>query len=83
MLESVRNWKTSEVELRHRLPQGECDWLIGALRARRGIAAARCASDARRLTIEYDGEELVDNDLVDFLSQCGVCVAHVRAGRKE
>jgi hypothetical protein len=35
MLASVRNLRTSELELRQRLPALECDWLVG-LRAKRG-----------------------------------------------
>jgi len=77
MLDGVRNLKTSEIEFRPRLPQLECDWLVGQLRARRGITAAACASDASRLTIEYDADRLGNGDLVDFLNMCGVRVGAV------
>jgi len=80
MLDSIRNLKTTKIELRQRLPEIECDWLVGQLRAHRGIAAAACAGDARRLTIEYDGDTLVSADLIDFLNVCGVRVAAVRVG---
>jgi hypothetical protein len=80
MLESVRNLRTSEIELHQRLPQLECDWLVGALRAHTGIADARCERDARRLRVEYDGDLLVCNDVVDFLTECGLRVARVHAG---
>ena len=77
----VRNLKTSAIELAQRLPTLECDWLVGQLRSRSGIAAARCACDARHITVEYDADELVAGDVVDFLSQCGVRVAAVHAVR--
>jgi hypothetical protein len=79
MLESVRNLKTSEIELRQRLPQLECDWLVGQLRARRDIVAAACATDSCRLTIEYDADRLGQTDLVDLLNMCGVRVGAVHA----
>lgn len=81
MLDSIRNLKASEIELRHRLPQLECAWLVGALRARPGITAASCAIDAQHLTVEYDGDRLVSGDVVDFLGECGVFVSRVHAGQ--
>jgi hypothetical protein len=81
MLGDVRNLKTSAIELTQRLPTLECEWLVGQLRSRSGIAGARCASDARHLTVEYDADELVTRDVVDFLSQCGVRVAAVHPVR--
>lgn len=81
MLGDVRNLKTSDIELKQRLPALECEWLVGRLRKRPGIAAARCADDARRLTVEYDADELVSGDVVDFLTECGVRVASVRPVR--
>jgi hypothetical protein len=81
MLGDVRNLKVSAIELNQRLPTLECEWLVGQLRSRPGIAAASCAQDARRLTVEYDGDKLVTSDLLDFLNQCGVHVAAVHAVR--
>ena len=81
MLDDIRNLKTSEIELRQGLPELECEWLVGQLRAHRGIAGAACANDARRLRIEYDGDTLVSGDLVDFLNTCGVRVAAIHAGQ--
>jgi hypothetical protein len=75
MLGDIRNLKTSDIELEQPLPALECEWLVGQLRSRRGIAVARCVGDARRLTVEYDANELVTGDLLDFLSQCGVQAA--------
>lgn len=77
MLDSVRNLKTSEIELRQCLPRREGEWLVGTLRARRDIAGASCTPDARRLTIEYDADKLEGEDLVDLLSECGLRVAAV------
>jgi hypothetical protein len=81
MLGDVRNLKTSNIELWQRLPALECEWLVDQLRSRPGIAAARCAADARHVTIEYDADELVTRDVLDFLSQCGVRVAAVHPVR--
>ena len=77
MLGDVRNLKTSDIELKQRLPALECEWLVGQLRSRSGIAAARCEGDACRLMIEYDADELVTGDVLDFLTRCGVRVAAV------
>jgi hypothetical protein len=77
MLGDVRNLKTSDIELKQRLPALECEWLVGQLRSRPGIAAARCEGDACRLTVEYDADELVTGDVLDFLTQCGVRAATV------
>jgi hypothetical protein len=74
MLRDVRNLKTSAIELDERLPTRECEWLVGRLRSRRGIAAAQC-DDARHLTVQYDADELVTDDVLDFLGRCGVRVA--------
>jgi hypothetical protein len=75
MLGDVRNLKTSGIELKQRLPALECEWLVGQLRSRPGSAAARCEGDACRLTAEYDADELVTGDVLDFSSQCGVRAA--------
>jgi hypothetical protein len=77
MARDVRNLKTSNIELKQRLPPLECEWLVHQLRSRTGIASARCATDARRLTVEYDADALVSGDVVEFLGQCGVRVAGV------
>jgi hypothetical protein len=81
MAGDVRNLRASDIELKQRLPALECEWLVHQLRSRAGIAAARCATDARRLTVEYDADELVSGDVVEFLSQCGVHVVAVHPAR--
>jgi hypothetical protein len=77
MLDAIRNLKTSDIVLKQCLPPHECEWLLAQLCSRPGIAAVRCAGDARRLTVEYDADELVTSDVVAFLGQCGVHVAAV------
>jgi hypothetical protein len=77
VVSDVRNLKVSDIELKQRLPALECEWLVHQLRSRAGIAAARCATDSRSITVEYDADELVSGDVVEFLSQCGVRVAAV------
>jgi hypothetical protein len=81
MLNDVRNLRAADIEFRQGLPTLECEWLLGTLRSRPGISAARCADDARHLTVEYDADELVTGDVVDFLSECGVPVASVQLVR--
>ena len=75
MLDDVRNLKISDIELAQRLPTPECEWLVGQLRSWSGIVAAHCTTDARCLTVEYDADELVTVDVVDFLRECGVRAA--------
>ena len=81
MLGDIRNLKISDIELKQHLPTPERDWLVGQLRSRPGIAGARCAADARHLVVEYDADELVSGDVVDFLGQCGLRVAAVHRVR--
>jgi hypothetical protein len=81
MLDSVRNPRTSEIELRHQLPALEGDWLVGRLRAKRGIADAEYGGGARRLVVEYDADLLGSADLVEFLDDWGIPVAAVHAPR--
>jgi hypothetical protein len=58
MLGDLRNLKTSDIELEQRLPTLECEWLVGQMRSQAGIAAARCASDARHPTVQYNADEI-------------------------
>ena len=78
MLGQVRNLMVSNIHLKQSLPRRESEWLVRQLRSRPGIAAARCEADARYLVVEYDADELVSGDVVEFLSLCGVRVAAVR-----
>ena len=79
MLDSVRNLRTSEIQLRQGLPEPECNWLVGQLRAKRGIADAECR--VRQLVVEYDADIVDRADLVEFLDVCGVPVMSVHAAR--
>ncbi len=80
MLESVRNLKTSEIELRQQLPVLEGEWLVGCLLAKQGVANATWRGHARRLLIEYDADLFGSAEILSFLNFCGVPVAAVRVG---
>jgi hypothetical protein len=80
MLESLRNLKTSEIELRQRLPALESEWLVGRLLAKQGVAAAQWQGNSRRLLIEYDADVFGSAEIIDYLHFCGVPVATVRVG---
>ena len=80
MLESLRNLQTSEIELKQQLPPPECDWLLGRLLAKQGVANATWMGNARRLLIEYDANLFGCAELLAFLRYCGVPVAAVRVG---
>jgi hypothetical protein len=80
MLESLRNLKTSEIELRQQLPVLEGEWLVGCLLAKQGVANATWRGSTRHLLIEYDADLFGSADLIAFLHYCGVPVAAVRVG---
>lgn len=80
MLESLRNLKTSEIELKQQLPTREREWLVRCLLAKQGIAKALWRGHARRLLIEYDAELFGSAEILSFLHVCGVSVAAVRVG---
>jgi len=80
MLESLRNLKTSEIELRQQLPVLEGEWLVGCLLAKRGVANAKWGGNKRRLLVEYDADLFGGAELIAFLHSCGVPVAAVRVG---
>jgi hypothetical protein len=80
MLESLRNLKTSEIELQQQLPVLEGEWLVGCLLAKQGVAKAAWRGNTRRLLVEYDADLFGSADLVAFLHRCGVPVAAVRVG---
>jgi hypothetical protein len=73
MWESIRNLKTSELELREPLNDSERDWLVGCLTSRRGIRDALCDGEhACRLLVEYDANFVNVAELLDFLYLCGI-----------
>ena len=80
MLESLRNLKTSEIELKQRLPPPEGEWLVRRLLAKQGIANATWMGNARRLLIEYDADLFGSAEILAFLHFCGVPLAGVRVG---
>jgi hypothetical protein len=80
MLESLRNLKTSEIELRQQLPVLEGEWLVGCLLAKQGVAKATWRGNTCRLLVEYDADLLGSAELIAFLRYCGVPVASVRVG---
>ena len=82
MLSSLRNLKTSEIELQQQLPVLEREWLVGRLLARQGVAAAEWAGN-RRLLIECDVDLFGRAELIAFLQCCGVTAAAVRVGLRQ
>jgi hypothetical protein len=80
MFHSLRNLKTSEIELRQRLPALEGEWLVGRLLAKQGVAAAQWRGNTCRLLVEYDADVFGSTEIIDFLHSCGVPVAAVRVG---
>jgi len=82
MLQSLRNLKTSEIELRQPLPVLECEWLVGRLLARQGVATAKWAGNTRHLLVEHDADSFGSAELIAFLQSCGVPVTGVRAAYK-
>ena len=80
MLESLRNLKTSEIELRQQLPAPEGEWLVDRLRAKQGVANAKWMGNTRLLLVEYDADLFGTAEIIAFLSYCGVLVASARVG---
>jgi hypothetical protein len=80
MLESLRNLKTSEIELRQQLPVPEVEWLVRRLLAKQGVANAKWLDNTRRLLVEYDANLFGTAEIIGFLHYCGVLVAAVRVG---
>jgi hypothetical protein len=71
--ESVRNLKTSALDVRDPLNALEQDWLVGRLVSKTGVHTALCnGGDPLRLTVEYDADLLNGSDLLEFLQICGL-----------
>jgi hypothetical protein len=79
MPESLRNLKTYVIELPQQLPVLECEWLVGRLLAKQGVATAEWLGNYR-LSIEYESDFCDRAELTAFLQSCGVTVAAVRVG---
>ncbi len=78
MLESLRNLKISEIELRHGLPGPDSESLVSYLLAKRGVAAAKWRGNTGRLLVEYDADLFGNSAIIEFLHFYGVSVAAVR-----
>jgi len=71
--EHLRDLRFSTIELRERLDGLERDWLVGRLRATRGVRDIEYrGDDGRRLVVEHDAAELSRFELVDVFYRCGL-----------
>jgi hypothetical protein len=71
--ELLRDLRISTIELSERLEGLERDWLVGRLRATRGVRDIEYSGDdGRRLVVEHDAAELSRVELVDMLFRCGL-----------
>ena len=77
---NLRNLKTSEIELRQALPVLECEWLVGRLLAKQGIATAKWVANTRRLLVQYDADVCAGAEVIALLQSCGVPAVAVRVG---
>jgi hypothetical protein len=80
MLETLRNVKISEIELRQQFPALEREWLVDRLLTKTGVAAAKWGRDTHRLLVEYDADLCCSAELIVFLQRCGFSVAAARVG---
>jgi hypothetical protein len=73
MIEQLRNMKLSELEVREDLNFLEREWVIGRLVSKTGVHEALSRpDDPHRLVVEYDGDLVNANDLLEFLQLCGL-----------
>jgi hypothetical protein len=71
--ELLRDLRFSTIELRERLDGFERDWLVGRLKATRGVRDIEYrGDDGRRLVVEHDAAELSRVELVDVFYRCGL-----------
>ncbi len=72
--EFLRDLRISTIELREQLYDGlERDWLVGRLRATRGVHDIEYrGNDGRGLVVEHDAAELGPHELLDILVRCGL-----------
>ena len=70
--ELLRDLRISTIELSERLEGLERDWLVGRLRATRGVRDIEYRGDGRRLVVEHDAAELSRVELVDVFFRCGL-----------
>lgn len=73
MLDSIRNLRTSELEIHNHLNRLEREWLIGRLVSMGSVRDALYRdNDPHRLIVEYDADLVNSSDLLDFLYTCGL-----------
>jgi hypothetical protein len=71
--ELLRDVRISTIELSERLDGLERDWLVGRLRATRGVRDIEYrGDDGRRVVVEHDAAELSRVELVDVFFRCGL-----------
>jgi hypothetical protein len=71
--EDLCDLRISTIELSERLEGLERDWLVGRLRATRGVRDIEYrGDDGRRLVVEHDAAELSRVELVDVFFRCGL-----------
>ena len=71
--ELLRDLRISTIELSERLEGLERDWLVGRLRATRGVRdIVYRGDDGRRLVVEHDAAQLSRVELVDVFFRCGL-----------
>jgi hypothetical protein len=76
---SLRDVRTTAIELRGHLGALERDWVLGCLAAQRGVEVARWLDeDSCRLVIDHDADVLTGTELVNFLYTCGLPTRSVR-----
>ena len=66
----LRNFATSEIELRERLNALESEWVIGRLTAKSGVRRADYGNGT--VVVEYDADVVKTADIVSFLNVCGL-----------
>jgi len=59
----------------------ECEWLVGRLLAKYGVATATWERDTQRLLVEYDADLCGRAELIAFLQSCGVSASAVGVAR--
>jgi hypothetical protein len=77
--EAIRDLRKSTIELRDNLAGLERDWLVGRLLASRGVCDVEYPVGAgeRRLSVEYDADELGGGALMDLFDRLGLRVRSV------
>ena len=73
MLQPMRRLQTSEIELGMPLNGLERDWLVGCLRARRGVADASYRENGiAQVVVEFDPRVITLYELATFVGACNL-----------